>query len=80
MRKNSIDDSAPLIILGTSTGMLLVYSISKGEIIFDINSNTSQSIACLSWFEGDEIYSAIDHYVVIWNIKKRKMLGYNCII
>lgn len=74
MRKHSIGASAPLIILGTSTGILFAYSIGKGEITFNINSNTSQSITCLSWQNGDEIYSAIDQFVVNWDIQKKKML------
>uniref|UniRef100_A0A1Y1KTT8 Small-subunit processome Utp12 domain-containing protein n=1 Tax=Photinus pyralis TaxID=7054 RepID=A0A1Y1KTT8_PHOPY len=70
-RKDSTSTSLPAIALGTSTGKLLVYSISKGDLDYTIDSETSLPIKCMSWCDGAILYSAIDQNIVKWNLEKR---------
>lgn len=66
-----MDNSSPTIALGTRTGLLFMYSIAKGDVLYSIDSKTSQSVSCLSWQEGDVLYSALDQFVVSWNLGNR---------
>lgn len=58
------------IALGTTSGRLLVYSIAKGELMFDIDSGTSKYVSCLSSFK-DTVYSAAEHEVLCWDLSKK---------
>lgn len=70
----STDDLHSLdIALGTSSGLLIVYSVLKGDISYTINSETNQSINCLSNSEHI-LYSGIDQYVYVWNLSKRTLI------
>lgn len=58
-------------MLGTTSGLLLNYSIAKGELDFTIDSKTNQAISCLSWQSGVEVYSAVEQNVVSWDLQKK---------
>ncbi|KAF2897424.1 hypothetical protein ILUMI_08750 [Ignelater luminosus] len=70
-RRESLNVTAPFVALGTSSGLLLLYSISRANLDFTIDSETNQSISCLSWNDGTILYSAIDQNIVSWNLDKR---------
>lgn len=63
----------PNLALGTSSGLLLVYSISKADLEYSISSGTSQSICCLSSTDNTTLYSGEEQNILEWNLDKRKL-------
>nr|XP_023026900.1 WD repeat-containing protein 43 [Leptinotarsa decemlineata] len=74
-RKDSGTNFGPKIVLGTTAGLLLVYSISKGNLECTLNSETSQSLICLSSANYKEIYSGAEQYVFEWNLEKKTLVS-----
>ncbi|VEN54071.1 unnamed protein product [Callosobruchus maculatus] len=74
-RKLSETSSEPSIALGTTNGLLLLYSLSKASVEFTIDSATSQTINCLSSADGSILYSGADQNVLVWNIESQKFLS-----
>ncbi|CAG9816276.1 unnamed protein product [Phaedon cochleariae] len=72
-RRNSESNSDPNIVLGTSSGLLLIYSISQANSEYTINSETSQPISCLSSVDNNVIYSGAEQNVFVWNLEKRRL-------
>ncbi|XP_018327212.1 WD repeat-containing protein 43 [Agrilus planipennis] len=75
-RKKKKRDSlevAPYIALGTSSGKLLLYSVGKADLESNINSNTNQSINCLSWNVGNLIYSGVEQNIICWDLEKKSI-------
>lgn len=71
-RKNS-ESGPPSVILGTTSGVLLVYSITKGGIDCTINSNTHSTVNCLSVSPGDSVvYSGSDNNILEWDLRVKK--------
>ncbi|XP_044751124.1 WD repeat-containing protein 43 [Coccinella septempunctata] len=62
------------ILLGTSSGKLLIYSISKGDIKCTIDGNISLPLSCLSPNLEDIVYSGMGNSVGVWNIRQRSFL------
>lgn len=59
------------IVLGTSTGSLLVYSIAKGDLDFKINNETSQRINCLSWCEDSTVFSGAENQIICFDLERK---------
>ncbi|KAG5899254.1 hypothetical protein JTB14_035432 [Gonioctena quinquepunctata] len=74
-RRDSESNFGPYIVLGTTSGLLLVYSISKSNLEYTINSETSQSLTCLSSADSKVIYSGAEQNVYVWNLDKKKMVN-----
>ncbi|RZB40003.1 WD repeat-containing protein 43 [Asbolus verrucosus] len=72
-RKNFQNGSSIYIALGTASGRLLIYSLTKGDLDHMIDSMTSQSINCLSTNNDEYIYSGIDSSIFVWNLHKRNI-------
>ncbi|KAJ8959403.1 hypothetical protein NQ318_022091 [Aromia moschata] len=73
-RKDSESNYYPNIALGTTSGQLIVYSISKANVECTINGNTNQSINCLSTVDHATVYSGSDQSILVWSLHKRKLL------
>ncbi|XP_018566878.1 WD repeat-containing protein 43 [Anoplophora glabripennis] len=73
-RRESNSNLCPNIVLGSTSGLLLVYSIANANLECTINSQTSQSINCLSTIDSSIVYSGADQDVFIWNLQKQKLL------
>lgn len=54
----------------------MVYSISKAGLEYSINSETQQSLSCITLANGITVYSGTDHNVLVWNLDRRKMIEY----
>ncbi|KAJ8926553.1 hypothetical protein NQ314_021069 [Rhamnusium bicolor] len=74
-RRESELNFSPNIALGTTSGILLVYSISKADLDYTVNSETSQSVNCLSSVDSSIVYSGADQDIFVWNLHKRKLLN-----
>ncbi|CAH1993955.1 unnamed protein product [Acanthoscelides obtectus] len=74
-RRLSETSSEPSIALGTTNGLLLLYSLSKANVDFTIDSATSQTINCLSSADSCILYSGAGQNVLVWNIESRKFLS-----
>ncbi|XP_060519596.1 WD repeat-containing protein 43 [Cylas formicarius] len=61
----------PNIALGTSSGLLLIYSIGKANVSLTLDSKTNSSVNCLSPVDENVIYSGADQHIFLWNIKRR---------
>ncbi|CAH0546158.1 unnamed protein product [Brassicogethes aeneus] len=72
-RRESISEPGAKIVLGTTSGSLLVYSIAKANVECSINSNLSQGITCISIDEANKAYTGADQDVLVWNLTKRSM-------
>lgn len=63
----------PNIVLGTTSGIVLVYSIAKAQIDFSIDSNTNSQVNCLSAANDNLLYSGADQNILEWNLKKKEL-------
>ncbi|ERL83325.1 WD repeat-containing protein 43-like [Dendroctonus ponderosae] len=72
-KKRKHDLKPPSIILGTTSGIILIYSIAKGGIENTINSNTNLPVNCLSAVNDHLLYSGADNNILEWNIKDRNI-------
>lgn len=52
----------------------MVYSVVQANLEYTINSETQQSISCLSPADGNTIYSGTDQNVLVWSLDRRKIL------
>ncbi|KAL1517688.1 hypothetical protein ABEB36_001423 [Hypothenemus hampei] len=62
----------PNIILGSTSGIVLVYSVTKGKIDYTINSNSNAQINCLS-IANNFLYSGADQNIFEWNLRKKEL-------
>lgn len=73
-RRNSYTGTDPYIALGTSSGTLLVYSIVKANVHFNISSDLNQSVTCLSWKNFSPLLAAgVEQYIIFWDLEKRSI-------
>ncbi|XP_030763020.1 WD repeat-containing protein 43 [Sitophilus oryzae] len=73
-KKRKEDPSlAPSIVLGTTSGLILVYSLSKAGVDYTIDSNTHLQINCLSTVDGSLLYSGADQEILQWNLRKKTL-------
>lgn len=54
----------------------MVFSVVQAKLEYTINSETQQSISCLSPAEDSTIYSGVDQNVLVWNLDRRKLIEY----
>lgn len=52
----------------------MVYSVVQANIEFTINSETQQSISCLTPADSNTIFSGTDQSVLVWNLDRRKIV------
>lgn len=71
--KRKTELSNHYVCLGTTNGLLLVYSITKGDLDFTINSETSEVINCSSWQSGTEMYSSANQNILCWDLENRSV-------
>lgn len=73
IKKRHSQDSihSTCVVLGTSTGSLLVYSIAKGDLECKINSETSQRIGCVSWCEGNAVFAGAENLILRFDLETR---------
>uniref|UniRef100_A0A6P7GDA3 WD repeat-containing protein 43 n=1 Tax=Diabrotica virgifera virgifera TaxID=50390 RepID=A0A6P7GDA3_DIAVI len=74
-RRDSESVVSPKIVLGTTSGVLLLYSITNAGLENSFNSDTNQAINCLSTVDHNIIYSGLEQNVVIWNLEKQKVIN-----
>lgn len=72
-RKKKREEPSSNIVLGTSSGLLLVYSISKADVDCSINSNTGEAITCLSSNSSKTVYSGSEQNVIVWDLDKKSV-------
>ncbi|KAJ8920002.1 hypothetical protein NQ315_006532, partial [Exocentrus adspersus] len=73
-RRESVSNRTPNIILGSTSGLLFLYSISSASLECTINSHTSQPISCLSTVDSESVYSGADQDILLWSLQKQKLL------
>lgn len=59
------------MVLGTSAGSLLVYSLAKGDLDYTITSEAGQRIGCLTWCEGDTVFSGADNLILCFDLEHK---------
>lgn len=74
-KRRKTTDSSTEIVIGTTSGKLLIYSISKGGIKCTIDGSISLPVSCLSPNYREIVYSGLDQNVVAWNIQNRTVLS-----
>ncbi|CAG9763880.1 unnamed protein product [Ceutorhynchus assimilis] len=72
-KRKSGDNQSPDILLGTTSGLIQVYSISKASIDFTINSKTGSKINCLTSNATGSAYSGADQNILEWNLHKKEL-------
>ncbi|GJQ77781.1 hypothetical protein Trydic_g16043 [Trypoxylus dichotomus] len=78
-RRESLEASKAYIILGTTTGVLLGYSIANASVTFKINSKINQEITSLSWSGGSTVYSSANHTILSWDLQHQILKDkWNC--
>ncbi|XP_056630319.1 WD repeat-containing protein 43 [Diorhabda sublineata] len=74
-RSDSESNVNPKVLLGTTSGVLLLYSITNAGLECTLNSETNQSINCLSTVDSNVVYSGSDQDVLVWNLDKKKIVN-----
>ncbi|XP_057651400.1 WD repeat-containing protein 43 [Diorhabda carinulata] len=74
-RRDSESNVNPKVLLGTTSGVLLLYSITNAGLECTLNSETNQSINCLSTVDSNVVYSGSDQDVLVWNLDKKKIIN-----
>lgn len=69
----NIGTSSCNIALGTSSGLLIIYSLLKGDVDYTLDSKTSQSVNCLS-DSVNILYVGVEHSVFMWDLSQWKLL------
>ncbi|KRT82733.1 hypothetical protein AMK59_3512, partial [Oryctes borbonicus] len=78
-RRESSESSKTYIILGTTAGLLLGYSIANASVTFKINSKVNQGISSLSWNGGNTAYSSANHIILCWDLERQTLKDkWNC--
>lgn len=54
----------------------MVYSVVQANLEYTINSETQQSISCMSPADNSTIYTGVDQNVWVWNLDRRKLIEY----
>lgn len=75
-KRESSETNTLYIVLGTTTGLLLGYSVANASVTFKINSKLNQEITCLSWNGGSTIYSSANHTVICWDLERQAVKEY----
>lgn len=70
-KRESTEATVPYIVLGTTTGVLLCYSIANANICFTISAKVNQEITCLSWNNGNILYSGSNQTILQWDLEKQ---------
>lgn len=65
------EETSKFLALGTSSGSLMVYSLSTTEVETTINSATSHSLTCLTWDKSNGIYAGAEQHVLQFDIKQK---------
>ncbi|KAF7269513.1 WD repeat-containing protein 43 [Rhynchophorus ferrugineus] len=63
----------PNIVLGTTSGIILVYSLSKANVDYTIDSNSNLQIDCLSTANGILVYTGANQNILEWNLRKKNL-------
>lgn len=74
-RRDSESYVNPKIVLGTTSGVLLLYSITNAGLECTINSEINQPVNCLSTVDYNVVYSGSDHDVLVWDLEKKKIVN-----
>ncbi|KAK9882917.1 hypothetical protein WA026_023765 [Henosepilachna vigintioctopunctata] len=74
-RRDSTSGSISDIALGTNSGNLIIYSISKGDVKFFVKGGINLPIGCLSPINDETFYSGAEEYIVLWNMKLGKIVN-----
>ncbi|KAL3285074.1 hypothetical protein HHI36_019198 [Cryptolaemus montrouzieri] len=74
-RRDSTSELSTDIILGTTSGRLIVYSISKGDVSSVIDGDINLPIGCLSPNNDEIFYSGAEENVVVWNISQKIIIN-----
>ncbi|XP_068907709.1 WD repeat-containing protein 43 [Tenebrio molitor] len=72
-RRESNTESNLRVVLGTTSGRLLIYSLTKSDLDYIIDSATNQPVNCLSSSNDGYVYSGTDTSVLVWNLYKRNL-------
>ncbi|KAJ8972160.1 hypothetical protein NQ317_010115 [Molorchus minor] len=73
-RRKSESNLCPNIVLGTTSGQLLIYSISKGNLEYTIISDTSLQVNCLSSANQNIVYTGCEQNIFVWSLHNRKLV------
>ncbi|XP_066254470.1 WD repeat-containing protein 43 [Euwallacea similis] len=65
--------TSPNIVLGTTSGILLIYSLTKGAIEYTIDSKTNTQVNCVSITSNSLSYSGADQNILEWNLKNKEL-------
>lgn len=53
----------------------MVYSVLQAKLEYTINSETQQSISCMST-EDSTVYTGTDQNLLVWSLDRRKLVEY----
>ncbi|XP_050312161.1 WD repeat-containing protein 43 [Anthonomus grandis grandis] len=72
-KKRKEEPTLPNIILGTTSGIVLIYSIAKANVEYTVDSSTGSQVNCLSVNSNGILYSGADQNILEWNLKKKEI-------
>ncbi|XP_054284738.1 WD repeat-containing protein 43 [Macrosteles quadrilineatus] len=64
---------SPLVVLGTQSGSIVVYSVAEGSIVSSLNDGHKSPVLCLSWEKTADLFSCTTDKFVHWDVTNKTM-------